>query len=107
MKNYFLLLLAGSLLVLQGCTHSIHLVHLDGFGSSTPSVKQSQYVEAKTEQTVFLFFAFDTNYVEEARTKLESQCNGDLTAVSTQFSTSHGLLHWTNKILMKGVCVKA
>ena len=107
MKKSFLLLLASSLLVLQGCTHSIHLVHIDGFNSATASVEQSKYVEAASEQTVVMFFAFDTAYVDEARKKLEEQCAGDLTAVSTQYSTSHGFLHWTNKILMKGICVKA
>jgi len=35
---------------------------------------------------------------------LMTQCNGRLSAVTTQYSTSHGFLHWTNKIRMQGLC---
>ncbi len=94
-----------AVLALTGCTHSIHMVHSDGFGSSMHAKTQNtQIVEARAEQKVVLFFAFDTGYVDQAKADLESQCQGDLQAVSTQFSTSHGFLHWTNKILMKGIC---
>lgn len=92
-------------LLLTGCTHSIHMVHTDGFGSQMPTkTKASNIVEARSEQKVVLFFAFDTDYVNQAKAELESKCSGDLQAVSTQFSTSHGFMHWTNKILMKGIC---
>lgn len=107
MKNSFFLLVAFGLLTLQGCTHSIHMVHTDGFGFNAPKASQTNIVEASAEQTAVLGFVFDTNFVDEAKAKLESQCNGDLAAVSTQYSTSHGFLHWTNKVLMKGICVKA
>ncbi len=100
-------LLAACLIILSGCTHSIHMVQNSGFSSSMPKEKKAQYVQAEAEQTVFMFFAFDTNYVDEAKSELEKQCDGDLAAVSTQYSTSHGFMHWTNKILMKGVCVKS
>lgn len=91
--------------ILSGCTHSIHMVHTDGFGLDMSSQKKrTKIIEAKSEQDVFLFFAFDTNYVDKAKNDLVSKCNGDLQAVSTQYSTSHGFLHWTNKILMKGIC---
>lgn len=106
MKKSFFLLLSLGLLTLQGCTHSIHMVHTDGFGYQVPKASQATTVEASTEQTVVMSFAFDTNYVEEAKAQLESQCKGDLAAVSTQYSTSHGFLHWTNKIRMKGICVQ-
>lgn len=106
MKKSFFLLLSLGLLTLQGCTHSIHMVHTDGFGYQAPKASQTKTVEASAEQTVVMSFAFDTNYVDEAKAKLESQCKGDLAAVSTQYSTSHGFLHWTNKIRMKGICVQ-
>ena len=94
-----------AVLLMTGCTHSIHMVHTDGFGSQMPKKsKSTKIVEASAEQNVFLFFAFDTDYVDQAKADLESKCNGDLQAVSTQFSTSHGFMHWTNKILMKGIC---
>ncbi len=101
MKKILLL----SLLALGGCSHSIHMVNVNGFEHSLP-IEKALYVEASAEQKVIFWFAHDTNYVDEAKNKLLAQCDGDIRAVSTQFSTSHGFMHWTNKILMKGVCVK-
>ena len=95
-----------SLFILGGCSHSIHMVHTDGFGGAMPNANKAQYVEARSEQEVVLWFAYDTDYVDVAMQDLLGQCDGELSAVSTQYSTSHGFLHWTNKILMKGVCVK-
>jgi hypothetical protein len=103
--NLKLVLSLLAVAILSGCTHSIHMVHTDGFGLDMPSnKKRTKIIEAKSEQNVFLFFAFDTNYVDQAKNDLVSKCNGELQAVSTQYSTSHGFLHWTNKILMKGIC---
>lgn len=103
--NVKLLFSLIAVLAITGCTHSIHMVHTDGFGSNMKAKTQNtKIVEARAEQKVVLFFAFDTDYVDQAKADLESQCQGNLQAVSTQFSTSHGFLHWTNKILMKGVC---
>ena len=102
MKRIMPLLLP--LLLLAGCTHSIHIVHTDGFSLDKPNKSEAYYVEAIATQDVILYFAFDTNYVDEAKADLEQKCSGKLSAVSTQYSTSHGFLHWTNKILMKGLC---
>jgi hypothetical protein len=104
MKNYLLLSVLLPLFLLTGCTHSIHMVHSDGFSSAISAKSNMHYVEAVATQDVVFFFAFDTNYVDEARADLERQCPGRVTAVSTQYSTSHGFFHWTNKILMKGLC---
>lgn len=93
-----------SLFLLAGCTHSIHMVHTDGLDSNSAISNKARYVEASTSQNVVLFFAFDTDYVDQAKRDLELQCPGKVSAVSTQYSTSHGFLHWTNKILMKGLC---
>jgi len=92
------------LILLAGCTHSIHMVHSDGFDAGAHAIDNGHYVEAVATQDVVFFFAFDTDYVDEAKAKLEQQCPSRLSAVSTQFSTSHGFFHWTNKILMKGLC---
>ncbi len=97
--------LLSSLLLLGGCTSSIHMVNAAGFDKPLPTNAQSRYVEATAEQKVIMGFAFDTNYVDEARESLLAQCDGDLVAVSTQYSTDHNFLHWTNKILMKGICI--
>ncbi len=104
MKKIILLSLFAPLMLLAGCTHSIHMVHTDGFNSGISPNDQAHYVEAVATQDVVFFFAFDTDYVDEAKASLEQQCPTKLSAVSTQYSTSHGFLHWTNKILMKGLC---
>jgi len=99
-------LLLPLLFVLGGCSHSIHMVNTAGFNSNDlPSHKKAKYVEARSEQNVVLGFAFDTDYVDDARASLLAQCPGEIKAVSSQFSTSHGFLYWTNKVFMKGVCV--
>ncbi len=105
MKKWLLPLSLLSTLVLGGCSHSIHMVNTSGFDSKMPQPTEARYVEARAEQTVVLGFAFDTDYVDQARANLLGQCPGEIAAVSSQFSTSHGFLHWTNKVLMKGVCL--
>ena len=101
-----LLMLSISLMSLAGCTHSIHMSHMSDVASSTPSAKtlDKHIVEVTTEQSVFLGFAFDTDYVDQAYINLQKKCPGKIAAVNTQFSTSHGFLHWTNKVRMKAVC---
>ena len=99
-------LLIIAVCALAGCTHSIHMSHLSDFSSNAPSAQQmeSRLVETETEQTVFLGFVFDTDYVDEAYNNIQQACQGELTAINTQYSTSHGFLHWTNKIRVKAVC---
>jgi len=99
-------LLLLSLFAIGGCTHSIHMVHTDGFDGAMPNIEKANMVEARAEQEVVLWFAYDTNYVNRAHEALLAQCDGNIQAVSTQFSTSHNFLHWTNKILMTGICVQ-
>tara|TARA_B110000196_G_scaffold156971_1_gene135217 strand:+ start:4623 stop:4940 length:318 start_codon:yes stop_codon:yes gene_type:complete len=104
MKKILFLSLLLPMMLLTGCTHSIHMVHTDSFDSGIINQSKVRYVEAIATQNVIFYFAFDTDYVEEAKAQLEHQCPGRLSAVSTQYSTSHGFFHWTNKILMKGLC---
>ncbi len=105
MKRLILTAVLSSLmLALGGCTHSVHMVNTNGFGDVMPKGSTTQYIEARSEQVVVFGFVFDVDYVDEAHTRLLNQCDGNIRAVSTQFSTSHGFLHWTNKILMKGIC---
>jgi len=99
-------LLLLSLFIIGGCTHSIHMVHTDGFSEPMPNIEHLNIIEARSEQKVVLWFAYDTHYVNRAHEDLLAQCDGNIQAVSTQFSTSHNFLHWTNKILMKGICVQ-
>ncbi|GIC75546.1 hypothetical protein [Moritella sp. F3] len=100
------LVLISAVLLLNGCTSSIHMVNSDGFDQVIPTDLNYKYVEASTKQHVILGFAANTNYVDEARQSLIAQCDGELTAVSTQYSTDHSFLSWYNKILMKGICIQ-
>lgn len=100
------LVLLPSLLLLGGCTSSIHMVNTAGFAQPLPADAKTRYLEATAQKTVILGFSFDTDYVDRARESLIAKCgDGDLIAVSTEYSTDHNFLHWTNKILMKGICI--
>jgi hypothetical protein len=95
------------LAVLNGCTHSIHSVHVSGYDPYV-AIKKANVISARTEQFVILGFANDTHYVEQARKKLEGECpDGQIQGITTQHSTSHGFFSWTNKILMQGLCIKS
>lgn len=87
------------------CTHSVHLVHVGDF---RPYQKQTsgKKIEARAEQTVFLGFTLETEYVNIAKRDLEKQCtNGTIQGPVTRLSTSHGFLSWTNKVYMQAVCI--
>lgn len=100
------LLLPLCMLAVTGCTHSVHVNHLSDVDNIPQNAEQRQVVTAESEQSVVLGFVFDTDYVEQARDRLLAECPGRLGAVSTQFSTSHGFMHWTNRIRMRGICVQ-
>ena len=94
------------MLGLSACAHSIHQVHTSDFIPGT-SIESGDMVKAKSEQFVVFGFVGQTDYVEEAYTKLMAACpKGALTGITTQYSTSLGFFSWTNKILMQGLCVK-
>jgi hypothetical protein len=103
MVKFFLLAL---IFVLTSCAHSVHQLHMGDF--ETPkSIKSGKWITAKAEQMVILGFVSDTNYVNEARSKLIAKCpKGNIQAVSTRYSTSLGFFSWYNKILMQGLCTK-
>ncbi|MGE0631892.1 MAG: hypothetical protein AB7O96_05765 [Pseudobdellovibrionaceae bacterium] len=97
--------LSALVVSLSACTHSVHLVN---FSDYRPYVELSRgrEIEAKSEQFVVMSFAGQTDYVEEAYNKMLQQCpQGTISGISTQFVTSHGFFSWTNKILMKGLCL--
>lgn len=94
-------------LFLSGCAYSVHNVYVSDFGAY-PKLEQGQMVKASAEQHVVMGFVYETNYVDQARKKLIDQCpQGDISGISTQFSTSLGFFSWTNKVLMQGLCTKA
>jgi hypothetical protein len=79
---------------------------MSDFANNAPTAKQleSSVIDIEVEQLVILGLAFDTKYVDQAYHLLLEQCTGEVSAVNTQYSTSHGFLHWTNKIRMRAVC---
>lgn len=98
--------LLASFLLLSGCAYSIHDVYISDF-NNYQKLEQGEIVKATSEQFVVMGFVYDTNYVDQARHKLIAQCpQGEISGISTQFSTSLGFFSWTNKILMQGLCTK-
>ena len=98
------IILALSTFLFWGCAHSIHMVQSNPSDQS-PGRAEPELVEARSEQSVVLGFAFDTDYVDRAYNTLLAKCSkGRIEGISTQFSTSLGFFNWTNKILMRGYC---
>jgi hypothetical protein len=82
------------------------LNHVSDFSPSYQGYTNGKIVKARTEQFVILGFASDTNYVDEAYKKIQTECpTGDLQGVNTQYSTSLGFFSWTNTIDLKALCL--
>ncbi len=95
-----------SLALLGGCAHSVHQVHTSDF-SPYAEIERGDMIKAYADQFVVFGFVSDTNYVDVAHNKLMQACpSGQITGITTQYSTSLGFLSWTNKILMQGLCIK-
>lgn len=103
-KKVILILL---MFIVNACTHSVHMVNFTDFKPySASSSKNTKMIEAKTEQFVVLWYADNTNYVNEAYRKLQDQCpHGVVTGIATQYYTSHGFFSWTNHLIMQGQCL--
>lgn len=103
MNKISLAVISGFLL--SACAHSIHEVHTSDFLPGA-SLAQGKLVEASAEQFVILGITQDTSYVNRAYQDLMRACpQGSITGITTQISTSLGFFSWTNKVLMKGLCV--
>ncbi len=100
--------IAGSLFIavmLGACTHSVHLVHAGGFIKGLGSGTRIEHTE---EQKVYMGFVFDNEYVDRGYQSFQKMCEGGtIHGVVTRFSTSHGFLHWINKVRYEGLCVKS
>ena len=93
-------------LLLSGCTHSIHLVHMGDFEPTYKAFNKGEWVSAETEQFTILGFVTQTDYVDKAYAELKSQCpKGQIQGVQTEYLTSHGFFSWTNRIRMQGLCI--
>jgi hypothetical protein len=90
--------------LLVGCTHSVHQVSVSA--DEVPRGAQIRRVTAQAEQHVVLYVTNNTDFVDEARRDLLAQCpRGELVAVETRHSTSHGFLSFDNKVRMTAWCV--
>ena len=104
MRTHLAILLTGLLSV--GCTHAVHINHTSDFVNTKP-LGECRQVAAKTDQQVFMGFVGQTDYVDEAYSKLKDQCkDGVITGIQTRYSTSHNFLSWKNEVLMRGYCVE-
>lgn len=64
-------------------------------------------IVAESQQFVILGFAKNTDYADEALSKLLELCpSGTVQSVGTRFSTDLGFLSWTNRIRLEGYCVE-
>lgn len=96
--------IVAMLMSAAGCTHSVHLVHVSDF---TPYANGGQKLMVKAERKVVLGFGRDTAYVDDAYKKLMQKCpGGQVVGITTESITSQGFLSNTDKIYMKGRCVK-
>ena len=92
--------------MLNSCTYSTHLVHVSDFSPTFQPLQKGQLIESKSEQFVVLGFSSETQYVDQALQALNAQCyNGDIQGITTDFSTAHGFLSWTNSVRMQAVCI--
>jgi hypothetical protein len=97
-----------SVLILTGCTHSTHLLHVGDFSPSYRAYEQGELISVRASQPTFMGFVGQTDYVNEAYDKLLDKCRGGvIQGVTTQYQTSHGFFSWTNEILMQGICVRS
>jgi|APSaa5957512535_1039671.scaffolds.fasta_scaffold19116_3 hypothetical protein len=92
-------------ILITGCGHSIHMVHVSGF-NEMQLVDSKRQVEARAEQFVVMGFITQNNYVNQVYKQLLATCpNGNISGITTKFSTSAGFLSWTNKVLLQGTCI--
>lgn len=86
-----------------GCAYSVHEVNVSSFDGRLP-IKSLRKIEAKSEQFVILWFAGDTDYVNQAQTELKSKCKGNISGIVTRYSTALGFFSWHNHVHMSGWC---
>ena len=90
--------------LLAGCTHSVHQVSVAA--GEIPRGAKLRRVTAEAEQHVVLYVTDNTDFVDQARRELLARCpRGELVAVETRHSTSHGFLSYDNKVRMTAWCL--
>jgi hypothetical protein len=86
-----------------GCSYSIHQQYI---GSMDPNASygKGKWVEVTTSDFVILSFATQSNYVEDAYKRLESECKGRIAQVTTEHLTAYKFLSYDQKLILKGLC---
>lgn len=88
------------------CTHSVHQVGLVGL-APPPAGARVHAVAADAEQWVLLYITDNTDYVDQAYRELAARCpDGEVRAIQARSSTSHGFLSHTNRLVLRGQCVR-
>lgn len=90
----------------SGCSYALHQVH-EGDIARIPTSREFKRVKSQGEQKVVLGFVQQTDFVNRAYRDLAKQCEGhEVEGIQTRYSTAHGFLSWTNKVVMQGYCVE-
>ena len=91
---------------LVSCTYALHQVH-EGDIERIPTGREFRRVKSQAEQFVVLGFVRQTDYVDKAFGDLARSCaEREVEGIQTRYSTAHGFLSWTNKVVMQGYCLE-
>ena len=95
-------------LALPACSYSVHQVQAAGYLPVHPQgVVQPHPVQAEAEQDVILGFTGNTEFVEEAYSKLLQSCpHGEIIGLQSRYSTAHHFLSYTDKLVLWGTCLE-
>jgi hypothetical protein len=96
------------LLLLPGCTYSMHEVEAAGYAAlpNGGPPRQAERIHARAEQRVILGITDNTDYVDRAYAELLDQCPGEVVGLNTRLSTDLGFLSFKNVVEMRAMCLK-
>jgi hypothetical protein len=96
------------LLLVSGCTYSMHEVEASGYAAVPTGgpPRQAERIQAQTWQHVILGVTDNTDYVDQAYASLLSQCPGEIVGLNTRYSTSLSFLSYKNVVQMRAMCLR-
>ena len=105
MKNHIVprLIMLFTLVSTMGCSYSVHQQYISSMDPNA-SYGKGKWVEVTTSDFVILSFATQSNYVEDAYKRLESECKGRIAQVTTEHLTAYKFLSYDQKLILKGLC---
>jgi len=99
----------AALVVFSGCAiglgKSVHQYALTEMVPTTGKEK-ARPIEVEANQFVVLGFVYDTDFVDEARSKLLAQCQGRIVGVTAKHSTDLGVAAYRNKLKLTATCLE-